>query len=183
METITRERVERSFVAFSDRGEFITHDTYVGQAYNLARSSGQELDSPKVTRMVDELERLWVQFATAADTDNDGKIDQDDYMVFAEGMTAMLSAVGPEEEWPLDPYIRTLFDVIDADSDGSITRDEYANWLSSMGLDADTDIDGAFAALDDNGDGKLSWEEFSECSRQYWTSPDPNVPGTRWMGP
>ncbi len=183
MDAVIKGRVERSFGAFSDQGDYITHDTYVGHAYRLAQSSGQDPSSAKVTDLVQELELMWSQFAGMADTDNDGRISRDDYLVFAEGMTAMLRSVGPDDEWPLDPFIHRLFDLIDADADGSITKDEYAIWLSSMGLAADTDIDAAFAGFDKNHDTKLSWDEFSQCSRQFWTDTDPDGPGARWMGP
>jgi len=52
-----------------------------------------------------------------------------------------------------------------------------------MGLAADTDVEGAFANVDADGNGTLSWEEFSACSRNYWLTDDPSIPGARWMGP
>ncbi|HVF13372.1 MAG TPA: hypothetical protein VM942_02165 [Acidimicrobiales bacterium] len=82
-----------------------------------------------------------------ADTDNDGRISRDDYLVFSEGITGMLASVGPDEGGPssrastaVRPHRRRLR--------RQLTQDEYAAWLSAIGLDADTDIDAAFAGFD-----------------------------------
>ena len=178
-----KERHERAFDAFAEHGDHITFESYTGQGRKLAAIRGDDPESPTVALLTDQLESMWDQFATVADTNHDGVIDRDEWDAFSVGMTATLRAVGPDDESPLDPYVRRLFDVIDADGDGRITEKEYGDWLASLGLAADTDIAGAFANLDDNGDGTLSWQEFSVCGRNYWTNADPDLPGARWMGP
>ncbi len=182
MEAITA-RYERAFDAFSDQGDEITFESYTGQGKRLAALRGEDPDSPAVVRLTEQLESMWGQFAPMADADNDGRIDRDDFSTFAVAMSATLAAIPPDEDWPLNPYVRLLYELIDADSDGCITKAEYADWLESYGLASDTDIDAAFASFDLDGNGTLSWEEFSKSSRAYWTTSDPDIPGARWMGP
>ncbi|MDQ1357902.1 MAG: EF-hand domain pair [Acidimicrobiaceae bacterium] len=85
--------------------------------------------------------------------------------------------------WPFEEWVATLYQVIDADGDGHITKQEYTDWLSALGLAEDTDIDGAFGGFDTNSDGNLSREEFSACYHQFWSDFDPSSPGHRWIGP
>ena len=183
VDTVTRERLDRAFRAFSQHGDYITFDTYTGQAQALAKASGKDSDSPAVKDLTDQLRAMWDRFSDLTDVDDEGRIDRDAWNVLSEKLFDKVMAVGPDDEWPLDPYIRGLFRVIDADDDGRITKDEYGAWLTSLGLADDTDLDSAFAGFDENGNGTLSWEEFSTCSRQYWTQTDSSLPGSRWLGP
>ncbi|MEA2827278.1 MAG: hypothetical protein QOG43_1717 [Actinomycetota bacterium] len=176
-------RYERAFIAFSNRGEYITSESYIGQGKRLADLRGDDPGSPAVVRLTAELERMWTQFGAMADTNQDGRVDREEWIPYIEATSAALASLGPDVEWPLEPYIRVLFDVIDADSDGRITQTEYADWLASHGLASDTDIEGAFASLDLDGNGTLSLKEFSQCGRNFWTTSDPTLPGARWMGP
>jgi hypothetical protein len=175
--------LDRAFRAYAKNGDFITFDSYIGQARALAEASGENPDSPAVKDLTDQLRALWDRFSELTDLDDEGRIDRNAWATLSEKLVARLMAVGPDEEWPLDPYIRGLFQVIDGDDDGRITKDEYGAWLASLGLAEDTDLDSAFAGFDENGNGTLSWEEFSQCSRQYWTETDPSLPGSRWLGP
>ena len=176
-------RCERAFDAFSNKTDYITFESYTGQGKRLAEVRGDDPGSPAVARLTAELEKMWAQFGPMADTNQDGRVDRGEWVPYMEGMSAMLASLDPDVEWPLEPYIRLLFDVIDADSDGRITQTEYADWLESHGLASDTDIEGAFASLDLDGNGTLSLQEFSQCGRNYWTTSDPALPGARWMGP
>lgn len=183
MEPLQRSRYERVFDGYVDEEGFFTRASLSGSARTLAKVRGQDPDSPEVVELSEELGRLWDSLAASADTDQDGRVSRDEWCTVAETLTTMLQAAPPDAEWPMDPWIKLLYRVIDADGDGSITQQEYADWLTALGLAADTDIDKTFAILDTDGDGGLSWEEFSEYSRQYWTDFDPSLPGHHWIGP
>jgi len=60
------------------------------------------------------------------------------------------------------------FNLLDADGDGLITKEEYRAVLIPMGRTKE-DIDYAHKEMDTNGDGKLSPEEFSTAFLNYWT--------------
>jgi Ca2+-binding EF-hand superfamily protein len=180
---VTKDRLDRAFRGFSQHGDYITRDTYTGQGRALAEARGTDPEAPAVRDLTDQLEAMWDRFTELTDLDDEGRIDRNAWTAISERLFDSLMAVGPDDEWPLDPYIRGLFRVIDADGDGRITKEEYGAWLASLGLADDTDLDSAFAGFDENGNGSLSWEEFSTCSRQYWTQTDPSLPGSRWLGP
>ena len=48
MDTVTKDRLDRAFRAFSQHGDYITFDTYTGQAQALAEASGKDPESPAV---------------------------------------------------------------------------------------------------------------------------------------
>ena len=57
--------------------------------------------------------------------------------------------------------MRAAFDKADADSSGVLSETEVKAALSGMSLRRDTDSGLLFTALDRDGDGKVSYEEFA----------------------
>ncbi len=59
--------------------------------------------------------------------------------------------------------LRALFDEVDADGSGFITADEVKELIRSSGHGGDItdhEIEALVKACDDNGDGKISFEDF-----------------------
>lgn len=75
-----------------------------------------------------------------------------------------------------------FFRLIDANADGQIGPDEYADLLASLGIDR-AGADAAFSRLDLNGDGHISGEEFTELFLEFFSSDDPEAPGNWFWGP
>jgi Ca2+-binding EF-hand superfamily protein len=181
---IQKARYDRCFNAYVGSDGYLSEESFTAHTKTLAELRHQDVDSPAIRALVSELHGWWEQISAAADTDGDGRISRDEWYAFAEVLTENLRQVTEAgRDWPLEPWIRFLYGVIDANGDGLISKQEYADWLAALGLAADTDIDAAFAGFDKNQDGSLSWEEFAECSRQFWMTFDPSVPGHRWIGP
>lgn len=184
MNEIQQARYDRCFDAYVDGAGYLTEASFTAHTGVLAAPRGLPADSTEAIALVDELHTWWRQIAAAADSDNDGRVSRDEWHAFAQTLTGMLRDIAEAGgDWPLEPWIRSVYGLIDANGDGRITKDEYTNWLTALGLAADTDIDAAFAGFDKDDDGSLSWEEFAECSRQFWMTFDPTVPGHRWLGP
>lgn len=57
---------------------------------------------------------------------------------------------------------RTAFNKFDVDGDGFITAAEYKHVMAEMGdfYTTETVAEALIKQRDDNGDGKLSWDEF-----------------------
>ena len=75
-----------------------------------------------------------------------------------------------DEHWTImDTFkLEKLFESIDVNGDGQVTKKEWEKALKEFGDDLRhtfghtvDDIDAVFAKLDTDGDGTLSWEEFS----------------------
>ena len=61
--------------------------------------------------------------------------------------------------------LRKAFDVMDANHDGFVTKDELKNLLKGLGEDVtDEVVDEMISIADANGDGKVEFEEFCNAS-------------------
>ena len=59
-----------------------------------------------------------------------------------------------------------IFNAIDANGDGEISREELSSYLSAQGHSIET-VENVFAAFDDNDDGAISREELHEGYTTY----------------
>ena len=61
--------------------------------------------------------------------------------------------------------LRKAFDVMDANKDGFVTKDELKNLLKGLGEDVtDEVVDEMISIADANGDGKVEFDEFCNAS-------------------
>ena len=61
--------------------------------------------------------------------------------------------------------LRKAFDVMDANKDGVVTKEELKNLLKGLGEDVtDEVVDEMIAIADTNNDGKVQFEEFCVAS-------------------
>lgn len=184
MDDIQLARYDRVFRAYAGDADHLTRDGFTRHTRRLAEIRGESPDSPPVQAFDEELGNIWDQLAAVADTDRDGRISLDEWRAAGEGVTAALreaDAAGATS--PLDVWVNLLFRVIDANGDGRISMQEYADWLEALGLLEGTDLETAFAGFDLNHDGTLSEDEFRATYHQYWTNFDPTIPAHRWIGP
>jgi hypothetical protein len=184
MDDIQLARYDRVFNGYAGSDEYLSRDSFARHTRRLAEIRGVPADSPSIAALDEELGQTWNALAAMADTDNDGRVSRDEWRASCEVITSMLreaqAAGGP---LPFESWAQLLYRVIDADSDGCITKQEYADWLSALGLAEDTDLDAAFGGFDTNADGHLSVDEFLACYFQFWSDFDASVPGHRWIGP
>ena len=59
-----------------------------------------------------------------------------------------------------------IFDAVDADKNGVISWNEYKTFIMSLGA-TEADAHVGFGNIDTNGDGMLSYEEFSYAGVMY----------------
>uniref|UniRef100_A0A915A4Y5 EF-hand domain-containing protein n=1 Tax=Parascaris univalens TaxID=6257 RepID=A0A915A4Y5_PARUN len=94
----------------------------------------------------DELNAMF----SAADKDHDGNIDFNEFLTIAHAN-------------PLSLSLKAVFEELDVDGDGCITRSELRTAFQRMGHTlSDTDIKAIYKHVDANNDGKINFQEFCQ---------------------
>ena len=73
--------------------------------------------------------------------------------------------------------LKKAFDVMDANNDGQVTKEELKSLLQGLGEEVTDEIVNEMISIaDENGDGKVNFEEFCKAAtsgalwnRQLWT--------------
>ncbi|MYR41634.1 EF-hand domain-containing protein [Streptomyces sp. SID5910] len=74
-----------------------------------------------------------------------------------------------------------IFDLMDTDEDNVIGKSEFKQYLEVWNVTDPSAMD-AFAALDLDGDGVISRQEFIRAAREFFYSPDLEAPGSLFFG-
>lgn len=77
---------------------------------------------------------------------------------------------------------RNVFDLVDADSSGAISIEEYTEMISAFGVE-DGIPQWSFKILDVDGSGELERDEFVRLVEEFHLSDDPKAPGNYLFGP
>lgn len=116
----------------------------------------------------------WDLLEAAADANGDGRVDLDEILAMVDRLPGMREVV--------DATAGTVFDAVDENADGVISRAEHRS-LVDVWHGRSTDTGDVFDLLDRDGDGHLSRPEFTELWAQFWISDDPAEPGNLLCGP
>ena len=77
--------------------------------------------------------------------------------------------------------LKKAFEVMDANKDGVVTKDELKNLLKGLGEDVtDEVVDEMIKIADENGDGKIQFDEFVKAATEgnMWVAKAPSR--VRW---
>ena len=135
-------------------------------ADNLAAQYDHPDGSAARARLGEVFARIWEAFWSQGDTDGDDRV------TLTERLTSMeqFIAISPEQARAFArPVIEGLFEVVDADGDGSITEEEYRRFLRANGIAEDLVDDAVSRVLDD---GPLSGEEYVDLMLDYYLATD-----------
>ena len=103
----------------------------------------------------------------SVDIDNSGYIDYTEFII----------ATLNQEEFRNDEYLRIAFEKFDADNTKMINASDLKELLGAQkGIKKDTILQ-IIKEVDENGDGKVSFKEFSDMMKKNlkWTSQGINV--------
>lgn len=163
----------------------LNKDGYVGRsdweqcARNLAALRGWEPGSAAYEDVMARHVAMWTTFWQPADQDRDGKVMLEEYLHLAEvqrrlGFTYEMKQVAR--------LFEAVFDTIDLDGDGEITRDEYKLFFAAWGIDTAL-AEAAFSQMDFNADGRLARSTFLQYGSNFYINDEPDVPGNYLFGP
>jgi Ca2+-binding EF-hand superfamily protein len=121
----------------------------------------------------------WEQLSASCDRDGDGRI------TLAEFITAHLGGQGDPGAYyrqQVSALVSIVAGAVDADGDGFIGQAEYAKLLRVVARVSDQVALAGFARLDQDGDGRISTQEFQAGVADFFLSQDAADPGTAILG-
>ena len=135
-------------------------------------------DGPRAVAVRAGYQSWWGQLSATCDRDGDGRITR------AEFTTAHLAGQGDPDAYYRQQFgslAAILAGAMDADGDGLIEQAEYVR-LFRVAQVSDQVVLAGFARLDQDGDGRISTQEFQAGAAHVFLSQDPADPGTGMLG-
>ncbi|MFH8800335.1 EF-hand domain-containing protein [Streptomyces sp. NPDC017936] len=120
---------------------------------------------------------LWQELARHADLNGDQRLSEEEYVAATRSTVLDISRFDS-----VNGLTDATFDVMDADGDNQISKDEYLRLANNIWGISSPEAAQAFAALDTDGDGHISRPEFIRAAREFFLSPDPAAPGSLTFG-
>ncbi|UUU34888.1 EF-hand domain-containing protein [Streptomyces sp. CA-210063] len=139
----------------ADGDGIISKDEYFARAERVTLATGRTHDDPLVVAARGAGERAWASM----DADGDGGVTFDEYAAWA-GADAF--------DTVCEPVLGALFDLVDTDKDGALDLPEFTTLRTALGNPV-SNIKSAFAALDTDGDGHISRDDYLASVRAHIT--------------
>lgn len=127
------------------------------------------------TRVERALHDYWALLSLCVDAEGSGTVDLEGFVLFQGLLAEDAVAFGGQPPPVMFELLEAMFGALDRDGDGRIDRSEYAAFLRVIGSSMDPGP--AFARLDRHRCGALALADLAELLVQYFTDPDPDVPG------
>ncbi|MET7275684.1 EF-hand domain-containing protein [Streptomyces flaveolus] len=157
---------------------FITqHDVRnMSERYISARETTP--DAETVRRLIEGMDQFWSNVIAPMDRDGDGKVD------VREMTEGFKSALNDRASYPqqIAPVTNCFFDLVDLNGDGKIDQAEFQQMFSSVAAVPGEDCADVFAALDLDGSGGLSRDEFHQALEEFFYGNDPDAPANHIFG-
>jgi Ca2+-binding EF-hand superfamily protein len=144
-------------------------DRYI-QAYRLSKDDRRARALPVFCQI------YWLELLRHADVDGD-RLTQDQFVTANRLAVLDTSRLNVTESGG-----HAIFDVIDADGDNEITKEEFARFLRDVWKTGSPEAMDLFAKVDTDGDGAISRHEFIRVVREHFLSNDPDAPGSIFFG-
>ncbi|GAA3033100.1 Ca2+-binding EF-hand superfamily protein [Streptomyces olivoverticillatus] len=137
----------------ADGDGVISTEEYAARAERVARATGRSMDDPLVVAARASGQQAWA----AMDADGDGGVTFEEYAAWA-GAEAF--------DTVCRPVLGALFDLADTDEDGALNLPEFTTLRTALGNPVGN-IESAFAALDTDGDGRISRDDYLASIRAH----------------
>lgn len=150
----------------------------------LSSARGLPMGSSRHHQLVERNLNLWQALSRFCDTNKDGRVSLSEWLNFhAEAIRyeqELLETI-PGYESTLDAMASFIFELLDSDGDGKVTRSDYEEFCRAYRID-EADIGPSFERLDRNGDGTLSRQEVLQLVIEFYCSNHPESPGNWFFG-
>jgi hypothetical protein len=174
---LQQQKLTRLFHVHDANGNgYVERDDYEVMVRRIAEGRGWGADAPEHQSLRGRVLAQWAAIAAAADPPGSGRVRLDGWLAL---WNAVLQAAYDDR---VRGVSELLWETMDTDGDGRITRQESGRWFEAYGL-SPADAGVAIAACDLNGDGFVSREEWLVLVDQFFLSMNPADPGNLLFGP
>lgn len=128
---------------------------------------------------------FWSALRAHCDANDDGRISLEEWLDYHDQVLEQDRQLRQSDRGygsPFEMVARFLFDLLDEDGDGRLTRGEYRRFCGVQGIDEDT-ADECFDQLDRAREGHLLREDVVDMVLEFYFSDDPGVAGNWLFGP
>lgn len=146
---------------------------------NLAKLRGFRQGTPHYDSFESGFMAYWNDLMQRSDANDDGVVTLQEWLDYHDWMLADETRF----EFTIAFSAGVMFALMDVDEDGTISLQEYGQWLQAWGIGDGEITPDLFAKLDRNGDGILSQKEVLDMIHEFYYSDDPDAPGNWSMGP
>ncbi|MBB5158798.1 EF-hand domain-containing protein [Saccharopolyspora phatthalungensis] len=160
---IANDRLLKRFEKWdSDASGTLERGDFEMEAIKVARAFGKDLASAEARALTDAFTGLFdylAQEAGTADSISRGDfVRVNENLIFEQGEASFNRVLGP--------VVQAIVGLCDKNDDGQINAEEFASWLSGVGMSR-AEAQDAFAKVDTNGNGELSVDELLAAVRKY----------------
>ncbi|WP_030394711.1 MULTISPECIES: EF-hand domain-containing protein [Kitasatospora] len=169
-----RRKLRNVFAAFDTDGDgCLRKNDFEALAERWGRLPAVQRDAALGVRVEALMLGWWDHLLTVADSNHDGRVDMEEFLTLVDRLPALREVVTATAD--------TVFDAVDENGDGRISRAEHAR-LVDIWHGRTVPTDDVFDLIDLDGDGYLSRPEFALLWEQFWISADPSDPGNAMCG-
>lgn len=157
----------------SDKSGSIDKNDLEDIANKIAKVRGFQPGDAKFKEIQDTLQTIW-GLMQRGDVNNDGEVSAKEWIDMCDEYTKK-----PDSPWQ-NACMKFIFDIEDSSKDGSIDAGEFSTIFATFGLSKEEAVQ-AFNKLS-KGKSNVTWGEFQELWKEYFTSDDPNAAGNFIFG-
>jgi Ca2+-binding EF-hand superfamily protein len=177
---LQRKKLQLRFALLDTDGDGrLTQQDYELVSLRLCAAFGHLPGSAGYERVRAAYLTLWERLRTRMDRDGSGVICLPQFL---ESCEKAIVERRDGFERNIAGLVELLFDLVDADANGTIDLTEFTTWLHSYGVGPRDTVD-AFDLLDTDEDGALSKDEITSAAEQFYRSADPLAAGNWLFGP
>lgn len=145
-------------------GMLVAQD-YRASAERLLQAYGMGPSAPKGRALIEANLALWARQAELVDRDHDGRIGREEYREWFDSLMAPTAAPASGSQEVMS-VLHAQFNVADRDGDELVDGHDYAVWRGLRGVSAQAAA-ASFQLIDSDGDGTISWQDFTDASREH----------------
>jgi Ca2+-binding EF-hand superfamily protein len=162
--TVQQDRLEQRFALWdANHDGKIDQSDYDAEALRIVKAFGEPEASPKAQAVLKAYRGMWTYAAKQQGIAPDGALTSEQFMKLSS--QAVIDGGDKGFSQVVRPSIQAVADLCDEDGDGQVDPDEFARWISAIGVDADAhDL---FRRLDSDNSGVLSVDELVQAVRDY----------------